>query len=79
MVDLDTDIRKFLLPNKKMKVYFNENNPNNGIYHISAVVDDDYIVVRRWRGDRWCYGIEHIYYFNALRRDGVLSFQDEAD
>jgi len=63
-----------LQPGVKVKVYYNENNINNQIRHIRAIVDTDWVVYRVWskRKRMWCYRIDHIYAFELLKEDGHL-------
>lgn len=49
----------------KIKLFYNENNINNRIIYIRAIVDDDNVVFKVWsKGKRrWNYFIEDISYF----------------
>lgn len=49
----------------KISLFYSEDNINNKIIHIRAIIDDDYICFRTWskkhRG--WNYHIEHRIFF----------------
>lgn len=47
------DVKDFI-PGKWFKLYINENNCNNCLYHIRGIVDD-LIICRSWNGKHWCY------------------------
>jgi len=74
----DNSLKDLLQPGKKLRIFYNENNINNRIVHIRAVVDDEYIVFKTWsqRQQRWSYQIESDYYFQLLLEEGRLTFGD---
>jgi len=51
-----------------IKVFYNKHNVNNKILHVRAIVDEEYIVLKRWskRKQRWHYSIEHISWFDSI-------------
>jgi hypothetical protein len=52
-------------PGVSFRVFYGEGNVNNKKLHIRAVVDDDYVVLRKWSKSkqRWFYLVEDCYYF----------------
>jgi len=63
---------KFLRVGAKVRVFYNDGNPNNELRHIRAVVDGEYIVYRVWGHRRWRYRIEWAYTFFLLWKDGRI-------
>ncbi len=55
-------------------IYYNPGNLNNCKIEVRSVVDDHYIVFRRWsiKLDQWFYKMEHISYFELLAKEGYL-------
>ena len=49
----------------KIKLNYGDKNINNCILHIRAIVDNDYIVFKKWNSNkqRWDYGVENIIFF----------------
>lgn len=64
-----------LVPGKKIKLFINDANPNNKIYHIRAIVDDEYIVYKVWSRSkqRWNYHIDWFYLFEMYLKNGWLT------
>lgn len=56
----DLDIRV----GDKIRFDYGEGNRNNRLYHVRAIVDDQY-VLRHWSRSkrRWIYTIESLYFF----------------
>jgi len=59
-------------PGSKWRVFFSEGNMNNHLAHIRAIVDDEWVVWRKWVGGRWFYKVDYIHYFYLLDGDGLL-------
>ena len=59
-------------PGHRLRLYFNEGNPNNQIRHIRAIVDDDQVVYRVWSHGSWYYHVVWLYSFWLAWQDGVL-------
>lgn len=59
------EVIKMLTPGKKVRVFYGENNPNNQIRHIRAIVDEQYVTYRVWnrKRQRWIYHTIWIYDF----------------
>ncbi len=59
---------------EKYRIFFDDNNPNNKVIHIRAIVDKEYIVCKQWfkRKKMWRYSVEHIYYLELLAKDNRL-------
>lgn len=73
MEDISYDaIREKLKPGSKWRIFFNKKNTNNCLAHFRAIVDDEWIVWKRWRHGRWFYKIDYIHYFYLLDGTGVL-------
>ena len=58
----------------KLKIYYNENNKNNCIIHVRAIVDGNYVVYRVWSKYRknWIYRINDVSFLEMLYKDGYL-------
>lgn len=56
------------------KLYWGENNPNNKVFHVLAIVDDVQVVCKRWpkHVGRWVYYIESMYFLELVNREGAL-------
>ena len=69
------ELEDMLQPGKSVRVFYNENNPNNKIKHIRAIVDGEYIVFRVWGENKkqWFYCIEWVYGFYLDWKAGSLS------
>ena len=65
-----------LQPGKKVRLFYNEGNPNNELRHILAIVDDEHIVYKVWsKGkQRWRYRVEWMYAFQMALEGGHLQF-----
>lgn len=57
-----------------LQVNFGKGNPNNRTAHVRAIVDDEYVVVRRWSARKryWQYEVEHASYYEAIFKAGHL-------
>lgn len=73
MIDY-AELKTTLVPGKSFCVFYDAGNPNNCIAHIRAIVDDDWIVWRRWIKTKraWAYRVDYIYFFWLLNQDGHL-------
>lgn len=47
-------------------------NPHNGLLHVRAIVDEEWVVYRQWRRLRWDYRIEHTSWFEIRAHAGHL-------
>ncbi len=65
---------EMLKPGEKVRIFYNEGNPNNQIRHIRAIVDKEYITYRVWnkRRQRWIYHTIWIYDFQLAFEGGHL-------
>lgn len=70
-----------LQPGKKVKLFYNEGNPNNELRHIRAIVDDEYIVYRVWSRHKqyWIYHVNWIYDFHLAFEGGNLKSAQQAN
>lgn len=59
---------------QKLRIYFNPHNINNKLYHVRAIVDNDYLVVRMYRHGHWIYKLERLDTLQALYHSGFLKF-----
>lgn len=52
----------WIKPGITYKKFYEKDNPHNCLEHIRAIVDNDYVVIRRWNKERfqWTYFIEHL-------------------
>jgi hypothetical protein len=50
-------------------------NPKNELWHIRGIVDNRYVVCRRWTGKSWLYWMDRISYLWLLFKDGTLQVQ----
>jgi hypothetical protein len=65
---------KMLQPGNKVHVFYNDNNINNQIRHIRAIVDEDQIVYRVWsKKGYWRYFVTGRYEFELKYENGVLT------
>ncbi len=57
------------------RMFFADGNINNHSFCIRAIVDDDYVVTRRWNKSKqdWDYSIKDIFWFHAFAK--VLSVE----
>lgn len=63
---------KMLQPGQKIKVHYSENNRNNHIRHIRAIVDNEFIAYRVWVKRNYRYNIKHRYDFELKYKKGYL-------
>lgn len=73
--EITAPARAIMRPGRKVRLFFQEGNHNNGILHVRAVVDDDWVIVRRWsrRKQAWVYQVECIYLYVLHLEGGHLS------
>lgn len=59
------ELLNILQPGNKVRVYGHPRKSKNTLFHIRAVVDEEYVVYKVWsrRKQYWVYGVEHIYFF----------------
>lgn len=71
----DPAFMALMQPGKKLRLFFQEGNPNNATINIRALVDEDEIVYRSWlyRKQHWGYRVDWIYMFWLYYKDGHLS------
>ena len=57
----------------KLRIYFDENNRNNRLLHVLAIVDDR-VMVKYWKKHKhgWIYDIEPVLYLRDLQEFGHL-------
>lgn len=61
------ELKSKLQPGNKIKIFYNKGNHNNHIRHIRAIIDDEYIVYKRWSNRKgWRYLIDWYYDFLLL-------------
>jgi len=62
-------------PGNKVRLFISENNVNNKLMHVLAVVDEDYVVYKSWsrRRQSWNYQVEYIYLFELFNKEGWLT------
>ncbi len=60
---MNRTLEEMLQPGQKVKVFYNENNINNHIRYIRAIVDDEWIAYKTATSKGWRYHICHIYDF----------------
>tara|TARA_Y100001935_G_C17050726_1_gene381873 strand:+ start:160 stop:408 length:249 start_codon:yes stop_codon:yes gene_type:complete len=67
-------LKRLIKPGKKFRAYYGENNPNNVLYHVRAIVDDDYVVVKHWvkHKKRWSYEVITTYALDVMHEMGTL-------
>lgn len=68
-------LRPWAVVGARLDFYFGADNARNSKYEVRAVVDDEYLVVRRYvRRDNqgWSYALMHEAYLAAAYRDGNL-------
>ena len=59
---------------KRLRMFFNEGNINNGVIEVRGVVDEWVIVRQRSRSKRaWQYRLEHLTMFELWHQRGVLT------
>ena len=61
-------LKEMLVSGNKIRIYYNEGNPNNRLIHIRAIVDEAYIVFCVWSRRRgyYMYQVESMCYFELL-------------
>lgn len=71
------ELDKMLKVGNKIKVFYNKGNRNNRLYHVRAIMDDEYVVVKTWvrHKKRWAYSVLDLYWFEIHWEDGKLSLQ----
>lgn len=62
---------------KKYKIFWNENNVNNKIIHVRAIVDGDQVVYKEyWKSKkRWVYFVKEMQWFDMLKEKGVIEMK----
>ena len=59
----------------KLRIFYNENNRNNKIIEIRAIIDDYYIVYKHYiKGYGYNYVLEDIFFFDILIKNNELYF-----
>ncbi len=73
-MEFTPELKQILTPGNAVKLWYSEDNPNNEIRHIRAIVDDDYIVYRVWitTKKRWNYQVAPWSSFYYPWKDGDL-------
>lgn len=68
-------IQDLIQPGKKLKIFYSENNINNEIIEVRAVVDENQVVCRTWSKSKhqWVYRVENIVFFEMLLKEGQIS------
>ena len=62
-LETEQDALTVLEVDQKWKLYYNENNLNNKLIHIRAIVDNEYVVVKYWKRNQWIYEMKNIWWF----------------
>lgn len=70
---IDPELRKMLQPGRKVRVFYNDINPNNEIRHIRAIVDEDRVVYKVWQRNRYRYYVRWVYDFELDYKKGYLT------
>lgn len=67
-------LEQITAPGVSLKIDYGPNNINNETIHIRAVVDEKFVVFRRWnkRKQQWNYAVEHMLYFQMLLQDEAI-------
>lgn len=70
---------KKIAPWQTWKLFFSPGNLNNKTIHIRALIDEEWIVYRKWskRKQRWLYFIEHIYLLEMYIENGYMKLMKE--
>jgi len=70
------ELREWLQPGRKVRIFYGDGNINNWLLYIRAVVDDDWIVSRYWNKSRqnWMYRVDSVYWFLLHQQGGHLKF-----
>ena len=66
---------KMIKPGKKLKIFYTEKNLNNKTLHVRAIVDDEYVVCKRWMKHKqyWLYEVYDILDLWHLYEKGKLT------
>ena len=67
-------LKKLIKPGKKIRVYYGKGHHANVLYHIRAIVDEHYVVVKSWvkHKKRWSYEVHPMFWFEMLQEQGLL-------
>lgn len=81
MMDLPADISNALQFNGQLKVFYNDDNPNNQLRHIIGFWGDPIrqVAYKYWANQRWVYCITSLIEFQQLHTGGVLSVAEPGD
>lgn len=62
-------------PGMRLRFDYGPGNTDNRLYHVRAVVDDSYVVVRSWYRERrrWHYSVMHRVYLDQLAQLGRVT------
>lgn len=62
-LQVDPALRAMLQPGRAVRLDYGPGNPNNGLWHIRAIIDDEFVVYRVWwkHKRRWEYKVEWVY------------------
>lgn len=73
------ELKRILVPGKSFRFFYNAGNPSNSLAHIRAIVDDEWIVWRKWAKSkrRWIYLVDHIHLFWLHRQDRMVEEESE--
>ncbi len=76
-LEYSQELLDMIQPGKAVRVFYNEDNINNQVCYIRAIVDDEFMVYRVWNRKDWFYHIERIYSFQLCFEKGELSVFEE--
>lgn len=72
---IDPAVQALVQPGRRVRMLFGymTDSPRSELWHIRAIVDDDRVVYRVWRGNRWQYHVEDLLRFQLAWQDGGLT------
>lgn len=74
-IEIDPAVLAMIQPGAKVRHLFGYQTPNptSEIWHIRAIVDDNYVVCRKWHAGRgWQYFLESMISFHLTYINGGL-------
>jgi hypothetical protein len=72
---LPEEVESVVVPGASFHWWWGEDNPNNHVVHVRAIVDGDEVVHREWWrkwGGHWHYDVRGMHWYHLVAKDGNL-------
>src|SRR5262245_47858639 len=74
-----SEVNRLIRLGNKLRIYYNQDNRNNELWEVRAIVDRQIIIYRVWEqsSNRWRYDKVPIQHIEMLSRDDLLTLVGE--